>query len=136
MRSEAASECVATEPLNVRPWVWRHSSALTGDSPTATAHPTAASMPSGVAASPSLRCARLDNGLFSRQTTATAAAEVVNPEAAVSAVIRPPSMITAISFSEIVRSSSERPASTSKMPCAPVGLAGAGMTCRFANSTS
>ena len=136
MRLVAVSGNAAIEPLNVRPWASCHSSALMGDSPTVAAHPIGASTPSGTAASASVRCSRLDSGLFSRQTATTAAAEVVNPEDAVSAVMTPPSMTTAISFSEIVRSSSAESASTLKMPRAPVGLAGAGMTCRFANSTS
>ena len=106
-----------------------------GDLPTVTAHPTGASLPAR-AASASVRWVRLDRSLSSRQTTTTPAAEAVRPEAAVSSVTIPPSMITAISFSDIERSSSERSENTWKMPRAPVGLAGAGMTCRFVNSTS
>ena len=136
VRSEAASGSVAIEPLKVRPRLCCHSSALMDDSPTVTAHPAGASLPPGPAASASVRCWRPSSGLSLRHTATTPAAEVVSPEAAVSGLITPPSMITAISFSEIERSSSERSESTWKMPRAPVGLAGAGMTCRFAKSTS
>jgi len=136
VRSEAASGSFAIEPLKVRPWFCCHSSALMDDSPTVTAHPCAVPPRPASAARASARCWRLGGGLSPPQTATTPAAEVVSPEAAVSAVISPPSMITAISVSEISRSSAERPESTWKMRRAPVGLAGAGMTCRFANSTS
>ena len=54
-------------------------------------------------ASTSLSGSRLDRSLLWRQTTSTPAAPVVSFEAAVLAVTRPPSMITAISFSAMVR---------------------------------
>ena len=136
VRSAAASGSMAIGPLKLRPWVCCHSSALMDDSPTVTAHPAGASPSPAPAASASVRCRRFDSGLSSRQTATTPAAAVVSPEAAVSGLILPPSMITAISFSEILRSSPARSDSTLKMPFAPVGLAGAGMTCRPANSTS
>ena len=103
--------------------------------PTVTTQPRGPSC-SGPAANTALRGSRLDSWLLSRQTTSTPAAPVVSIDTAVSAVIRPPSMITAISFSEIVRRASEDSAKVRKIPVAPAGVAGAGITCRFSNNTS
>ena len=81
-------------------------------------------------------CSKVVGELSLRATTTTPAAFTVRSAAAASGVIRPPSMMTAISFSEIVRNSPARSANHRAIPRAPVGLEVEGMTCRFSNSTS
>ena len=129
------SETNSIEPQKVRPQVSSHSSGSMGDLPTDTAQPTGPSPLPPVSSTP-LRCSRLGNWLLFPHTTTTPAARVVSSDAAVSAVMRPPSMITAISLSEMARRSSAYSQKVLKMPRAPVGLAGAGITWRFSKRTS